>query len=400
MSSPEVVLPRAGSIERLAAARNLSPFGALQRDFADAVSRQVMRSPRARSHPELIALGYWLRAANMHRLVEAFERAHQSAVFLPRGLAFHVAPNNVETIFAYSWLTSLLCGNRNVVRLSSRGSEQTDVLLGLLAEALEEPRWADIAQSVLMLRYGHDEAISADLSARCDVRVIWGGDDTVRAIRALPLGPCAVELTFADKFSLGLMHSAAVLQCDRTRLQQLAADFYNDAYWFGQMACSSPRLVLWLGSEAECEMARRRFWPVLEDHVRERNPTSVAADFVNKRVAADSLAIVQDVRIEASTGRVARIWMDAPAIRPDLHCGAGLFHETRIDRLEQLLPHVNRRIQTVGYFGLDRGEIIAFLRGSLPDGIDRFVPFGRALEFDPVWDGYDLLRSFVRQVSV
>ncbi|MFC6804089.1 acyl-CoA reductase [Deinococcus caeni] len=39
---------------------------------------------------------------------------------MPRGLVFHVPPANVDTIFIYSWLMSVLAGNRNVIRLSSR----------------------------------------------------------------------------------------------------------------------------------------------------------------------------------------------------------------------------------------------------------------------------------------
>ena len=33
-------------------------------------------------------------------------------------------------------------------------------------------------------------------------------------------------------------------------------------------------------------------------------------------------------------------------------------------------------------------------------GIDRIVPIGRGLDMDLVWDGYDLVRSMSRVISV
>lgn len=59
------------------------------------------------------------------------------------------------------------------------------------------------------LRYNHDEEITAALSELCDVRVIWGGDETVRRLRAFPLSPGAKELTFPDRHSFAVISSEA-----------------------------------------------------------------------------------------------------------------------------------------------------------------------------------------------
>lgn len=35
-----------------------------------------------------------------------------------------------------------------------------------------------------------------------------------------------------------------------------------------------------------------------------------------------------------------------------------------------------------------------------PHGVDRVVPMGKSMDFNLVWDGYDLIRSLSRKISV
>ncbi|WP_395699030.1 acyl-CoA reductase [Aquabacterium sp.] len=396
-----VLSPEQLDLPRLQALDDLPPFGTLQIDFAAALSRALTTSAAARAHPELVALGFWLRPAHVKRLIDELLSGHgQQTELLPRGLAFHIAPGNVDTIFVYSWLLSLLCGNRSIVRLSSRASAQTELLLDTLATLLAEPAWAPIAERVALLRYGHDEAITARLSAACDLRVIWGGDATVNTVRALPLPPHATELCFPDKFSLTVLKAGSVDALDDTALAALARAFCNDAYSFGQMACSSPRLVLWLGDDAATQAARRRLWPAIEARAAQMAHGLGTADMVNKTVAADLLAMQAAVRIEPGPNLVTRVWLHEPAVHAELHCGGGLFHEARLATLDDIAPLLNRRIQTVSHHGFTRDELQTFVRRARPRGIDRFVPVGQALDFAPVWDGLNLWRAFLREVDI
>jgi hypothetical protein len=54
----------------------------------------------------------------------------------------------------------------------------------------------------------------------------------------------------------------------------------------------------------------------------------------------------------------------------------------------------------VSYAGVTKDEWRAFLEAAPVAGIDRIVPFGQALDFSPVWDGFDLMRVFMREVSL
>ncbi|MFY7867758.1 acyl-CoA reductase [Roseateles sp.] len=401
LPSIDVVLPHGQRIEDLAAHGNLPPFGSVQLGFASQLAKALTVSAAVRAFPELVALGFWLRPANLKRTIDAFITRKGDAVHLPRGLVFHVAPSNVDTIFVYSWFISLLCGNRNIIRLSSKETPQTTALLAILEELLTQDEWRDIAQRTLIVRYGHDAAVSAALSAACDVRVIWGGDDTIRTFRDFPLNPRATELAFANKFSMSVLDARTVAEADSDVLQKLTGAFHNDVYWFGQMACSSPRMLLWLGSASQAEAAAGRFWPALRTELDRRGVTISAPDHMNKEVTADALAIEQaSVQIETPDPRITRVRLPEPALLDELHCGAGLFHEARIDTLDALKPLLSRKIQTISHFGVTTFQWKEFLGTAVPAGIDRIVPMGSALDFEPIWDGQDLLQSFLRQVTV
>ncbi|WP_275531531.1 acyl-CoA reductase, partial [Duganella phyllosphaerae] len=245
------LLANAPTPEQLAQTTPLAPFSPEAVALVDGLSAVLMRSPHIRTYPELVALGYWMRKANLERLRQDLERRRGDALLVPRGVAFHIAPGNVDTIFVYSWFLSLLSGNCNIVRLSSKPSPQAEVLVEAIGSLLARPEHAAIAARTLLLRYAPDDRITARLSAVCDVRVIWGGDSTVRQIRAVPLAPTASEVAFSNKYSLALLHAQRWLASDDQQKDALATAFYNDAYWFDQMACSSPRMVLWLPSDAE-----------------------------------------------------------------------------------------------------------------------------------------------------
>lgn len=396
-----IVLPATGNLEDLQSLGNLPPFGSQQIAFAAALARQLTSAPAARQHPEIVSLGFWLRAANIARLQRTFEDSYCSRTHLPRGLVFHVAPSNVDTTFVYSWMLSLLMGNRNLVRLSTKSSNQAQVILKILESFFEIAEWQAIASRTLFVKYDYDDKISANLSSTCDMRVVWGGDQTVNTFRSYPLAPHAVELNFANKTSLCLLAAACVLKLDDNELSNLAKRFCNDAYWFGQMACSSPRLLCWLGDPLTSKEASRRFYEAVILELENRGTTIDVVDSVNKEVVADLWAIeVEGSRIDAPDPRVTRVELPKLDLPDGPHCGAGLFLENRIDTLADLLKHLSRKIQTVCYFGLEPDQLRSFVKSNLPAGIDRLVPVGSALDFDTVWDGFDLLSAFTREVAI
>jgi len=296
----------------------------------------------------------------------------------------------------------MLMGNINIVRLSSKGGIQINLLLKLLNNLLKKSKYKDIASRQLLITYERDSKVTSYLSAHCDTRVIWGGDDTVNTIRKFPIPPAATDLVFPDKFSISLIGVSKFENLDENSKIKLVKSFINDAFWFGQMACSSPRLILWLGNSELIEETKKDFWARVDDLLDVDFAKISTADIVNKLVTSHSLAINSNINIiKTKNNLVNRINLySLEKMDTNLHCGGGLFYEFSIEQWGDMIPFVSRKIQTIGYFGVMEEEIKQFITEHTPKGIDRFVPIGEALDFSPIWDGYNFLYEFTRTVDV
>lgn len=382
-----------------------APFDPRAITFVSKFSQTLLTHPQIRAFPELAAMAHWFRAA---RLRDLAQRCLQpvDAVLRGRGLVFHLAPANVDSVAMYSWLIALLAGNVNWVRVSQKSSKQFDFLLAVLHQTLADEKVGQaVAGRVVLLTYPHDEAVTRIVSSVAMCRVVWGGDATVAAIRAIPLRPSAIELCFPDRFSAAALNACAVLALDDSALNAQAASFYNDAFWFAQQACSSPRLLVWVGNAADCSQAQKRFWTAVQAQVIAHQGENTAAMNMSRLGAAFDMAaqaLAYPTPGQAAGTYPMRLALEQPLNQAmkNLHCGNGLFLERRLDCLRDLAPQLSDKEQTLSILGFDRAELLDFVDSLPPRAIDRIVPFGGALSFAPVWDGIDLFAAFTRQISL
>jgi hypothetical protein len=403
--------PRVSAVEvgdllrglRTAPRRNVDPFNPSRIDFSDAVSRAIFRHPRSRAFPELLALAFWLRRAAVSRLAGRFAALETAgSLRAPRGLAFHLPPTNVDTLFVYSLMVSFLVGNLNVVRVSrNRPSEQVTLLCELLRAVLAEERFAEFGDELAVVSYAHEAEPTAAISKEADVRLLWGGDETVDQLRAVPISAAAHDLTFGDRFSFAVLRPDAVLQAGHESRYALAEQLFNDAYWFNQMACSSPRLVVWVGEQAEVDIAREVLFTELA------RVLAVKSYRLEPGAAIAKLTFMYGALIDRPIESVYQVGNELAVLSLKhltgfnrTHPGAGLFFEARVDSLSDLSTFVQRKDQTLTAHGFSNEELAGFARSLDGRGIDRIVPFGDALSFDSVWDGYDLLAELTRTISI
>ncbi|WNN76932.1 acyl-CoA reductase [Lysinibacillus capsici] len=376
------------ALSKLNSQKLSKPFAEEIIAFTQSLSKRFVRM---RSMPEVVALGYWLRKSNIKQMQAEFEKVTEGKVIRGRGTAFHIAPSNVDTIFVYSWMLSLLAGNRNVIRISSK-TEKNELLQVILEEL---PNFTSVAEQIIICTYGHDEKATEVLSLACHTRVIWGGDETVKTIRHIPLAPLANELVFPDRFSLAILNSEKVKLLENEALDALLEQFYNDVFWFDQMACSSPRLVVWIGEKIES------FWTAFERKIQIKQHELLAATQVLKYTTSLQLAAENYVEKVKPITYFSRIKLnDVPANVREQHCGGGLFLEYEVEKLKDLEQTIIDKDQTIAYFGFEKVELIDLVDTISTRGIDRIVPIGQALNFDGVWDGQRFLTSFTREVII
>ncbi len=361
-------------------------------------SHRLLGSPDARAHPDIATLAFWCRPANLQRLASAFPAQPKR---LGRGLALHIAPANVPVNFAYSLAFGLLAGCANIVRIPDGFAPHVHIMCQTLSAVLSEPEHAQLAAMIRLVSYPRDSDATRVLSAECNARVIWGGDRTVAQLRAMPTRPRCVDVVFSDRYSLCLLDAPSVLNASDATLSQLVSGFYNDTYLMQQNACSSPHLVLWQGSPQTVSSAQHRFWHRLYQEVRQRYDW-MAVHAVDKftllcRQAAQRPLPVPCIQHGNLIYRLPlkTLPVDLSACR-GVH---GLFFEHTLERLEDLLPIVDDRYQTMCTFGVDIPQTVNQLVNLGFAGIDRVVPIGQALNIGVVWDGCDVVATLSRMVA-
>mgnify|MGYP000738750513 CR=1 FL=1 len=379
-------------------ARSVAPFDDAVVDFVNDFAKSILLDKNARAYPELIVLANFFKASNIAKLRSQVD---SQSICIARGLVFHMAPSNVDSVFLYSSLLSLLCGNVNLIRISRGAGDQVKYILDKLGELLAQDH-AAMANRFYVVTYDHDDAITALISQYCHMRVVWGGDATVNKIRSLPLRPTASELCFPNRFSAAMLRADSVLSLDKKALSDLCARFFNDSIWFAQQACSSPRLVSWIGTESNCILARQYFWQAFEQQlpskVYENTPGMVMDRFVTSCLAAtDSLH-----RETTALSFPTRILLDSQPLSAikHYHCGNGLFYEQCFEAVPQFFQALSDREQTLSVFGFQAEEMREYFQYLPMRSVDRITKIGSALDFGYIWDGFNLLHQFTRKIDI
>lgn len=372
----------------------LAPFNASSVNFIKQLSSLLLNvnntevaSERVAS--DLVALGFWLRPANINNMRQNFAIEYAK----PLGVVSHFTPANVDTMFVYSWICSLLMGNNNVVRVATKNTPAADLLMTLINQLLCMPEHEEIANRNQFVTYDRSSRYSQDISTVSDARVIWGGDDSVMSIRSLTTKPRCRDISFADRYSAALIDVSGGF--NDAEVTAVAKALWKDTQPFGQQACSSPRVIFWIGDDAllhqllveinnlarqtASEITRTNNHLVNQQLVKTTNPD-------NSVLFSDNITALA---VENLSEQILQ-W----------HTGEGIFYVLKIDTENDIATHADAKLQTLSYWGVDKAALLKLSANPSISGIDRIVPIGRALDFSPVWDGFDLFSQLTRKITL
>lgn len=382
-------------IEKLPELPPKVPFDQEMIEFLNAVSKELMRGNTARNFPDIVTLGFWLRRSSVTALKKRFLSEKDRKI--GRGVAFHIAPSNVPVNYAYSLFTGLMCGNANIVRLPSKDFPQVAIINEAISKVLEDPKFESLKAYIHLVKYERKKEINDYFSSLCDVRVIWGGDRTIEDLRQSPISSRATEVTFADRYSLALIDSETYLaEADKAKV---ALSFYNDTYLSDQNACTSPRVVVWTGGRID--EAKKIFWEELNAVAEERYPFQTIQGIEKLSTLYMAAVNYGGVKSEDRTSNLLyRVSVSklSPKLM-DYRGNSGYFYEYDCSNIMELRSFCNDiHCQTIGIYG--EKEMLQPLLKSCLKGIDRVVPIGHTMDFDLIWDGYNLVEQMTRTVDV
>ncbi|HJC49613.1 MAG TPA: hypothetical protein H9754_03375 [Candidatus Anaerostipes avistercoris] len=164
------------------------PFSNEAVHFLGDLSEEIRKDPETAATEDFSAFGFWCRKKQLEAWKKEYMDRNQR---LGWGLILHIAPSNIPALSAYSMVFGLLPGNGNLIRVSRRTKEETAPLYRVIEQVMSRPEHKKLYEENLIFTCGHEEE----------------------------------------------------------ERNQLAVRFYNDTYHMDQNACSSPKMLFWLGDD-------------------------------------------------------------------------------------------------------------------------------------------------------
>jgi hypothetical protein len=376
----------------------MTPFSGKVIDYLDSLSKELNKKDQTRLYPDVATFAFFCRKANILQLKKKYY--HDVLTKMGRGIVFHITPSNVPVNFAYSLIVGMLSGNSNIVKVPSKNFDQVKIIIEAINALSEINEHESVSKSIVLVRYDRSNHATAIFSSLCDVRAIWGGDETINQIRKNVLPPRAFDVTFADRYSICAINANEFIYEKESK--KIANGFYNDTYFFDQNACTSPHLVIWVGTITNVKKSQLIFWDNLHSIVKEKYRVQPVR-------AVDKITSFYDQAIQMSGIKLVgtednllwRIQLDDLSNNIDkFSCNAGYFSEYHASSLLELSNIITRKYQTLAYYGFSKKELNDFIADTKPFGIDRIVPIGKTMDFSLVWDGYELINTFSRRVEI
>lgn len=372
----------------------LKPFEQIVIDFFSDLSKRLLKTGKEFS--DVATFAFWCRKASLQSMKE---RCGDLSGRLGNGMVFHSTPSNVPVNFAFSFAAGLLAGNANVVRLPAKDFPQVGIICDAVRSLLDG-RYKTLAPYICFIKYAHIKEITDCLSQMCDSRVVWGGDATIVEMRKSPLQPRTSEINFADRHSICLIDSDEYVKFSDEKKDQVTLGFYNDTYLSDQNACTSPRLVVWLGSQTAD--AQEQFWNRLERLVGDKYELQPVQAIGKLHAFCKFAALEGDGYLEKNLDN--RLWrMKLSTLTDhimDFKYNSGFFFEYEASDIREIFAVCDKKCQTLSYIGCDKEYLYNMILSMRPRGVDRIVPVGKTMDFSLIWDGYDLIRSLSRKIEI
>ena len=257
-----------------------------------------------------------------------------------------------------------------------------------------------LKNSNCFIEYKNEIETTKKISSICDGRVIWGGDKTINEIRKVWIPERTIEITFSDRYSLSVINLDEFKKEKSTQIKLLAKKFYYDGYMMNQLACNSPHFVFWIGIKNK--KLQDYFWNQLSKIV-EKNFL-----FDNIHVVDKYTNLMENIITQKSFNNIKMYKNNLYVMEPgkqinhieNIRGVNGTFFQKNIRKIADLKKFITKKCQTVSYFGFTKKQLELFILNSNLLGVDRLVPIGKALGIDIIWDGYEVLKSLSRSVSL
>jgi acyl-CoA reductase LuxC len=357
--------------------------------------------------PGIVFLRMWLRRGTLEPMIRRelgsngvdggwTESGRAYCKAFPLGVVGHWPAGNVEIQPILSMTCALLGGNAALVRIPSGLVDETRRIM----ERLVQSDSAQVlTQRIFMAVFDHNrQDLQEAMAQAVDGAMIWGGQEAVSQIRALPFPYWARMAVFGPRISVAAMDRGAWTNCAEREAwcRRIALDVWQ----FDQQACSSPQVLFLERAEGHSvteflQSLQRAFEIENRAHPRMAIPGALTSSIARARASW----LLSDAGHQAVFPKSPdwTILLGRGSDLPEPVQGKTLT-VLEVDNLLDPISRFDGNIQTMGLGIADPEKEKALVCLAGRRGVDRIVKLGRMHVFVPPWDGVDLIRPMVRMV--
>ena len=156
------------------------PFDKRIIEFFDDLSKIILSNNKYKNS-EVISFGFWCRKNNILNYSKDFDF---NDLRVGRGISFHVTPSNVPLNFCYSMAFGLLSGNTCIIKISNKNFTEVNIMINYLNKILRKKKFHFLKSVIKIFRTKKNESLITEyLSSISDLRLIWGGNNTINLFK-------------------------------------------------------------------------------------------------------------------------------------------------------------------------------------------------------------------------
>lgn len=312
----------------------------------------------------------------------------------PKGLVSHWVAGNVPLLSMLILVQSIITKNKNIVKLSA----QTENTLIHLLEPLNKIKikylgktysGKRILQSLVICSFSRNDINENKLiSQLADVKISWGGGNSMEAIKKLPSKTNCHNILFGPKTSFSIV-SQDYLEFNNN-YKRYFLKMARDISSFEQKACSSPHTIFYKGTQID------DFCSKLSEAL------DITLEMIPKvNMENEHSHILDAIEMGEFTGK---IWKnknnDWVIIKNDnfvleLPVFSRVIFIKQANDLKSIYPLIHEEVQTIS-LGLIGKEKINIANDLSNLGVIRFPDPGLMTNFDNPWDGKLVISELVK----
>jgi hypothetical protein len=359
-----------------------------------------LRPAMIRSMPAEFARDEWaylISFLDPHQLLKPFDQsfgkrrgpfANESATLArPRKQVSVWLPGNVSLLGPLVLIYVSFAGAAIRMKSSSEASDLAGAFLNFARENLAAGTLKNFLHDrVKIEQFPREDPRNREMAAQADVRIVFGSDQAVGAIDALPHPANSINIAFGDHTSQAWIFPQSI---DADLVQTLIKVFAI----YGQAGCTSPRRVILInGTQADATQLRDAIcdaWPTM---MTRQVPMHVASGNIlgsqlataygwNSRLAPRNASVICAGSIELEDPQSL---MTLPiSFAP----------------LEEAVKRLPKNIQTIGYAPPDALDENWYSLMAQTD-VKRVVPLAKMHHFGPTWDGIPFWRQLFEEAEL